>query len=112
MVFTLGIVVVGSGLVLDKLLPGLDYLRGDMQIAQMVHIVATVLMMCLFIGHIYLGTIGMKGAYRGMKTGYVDEAWAREHHELWYDDIRAGKIPAQRTRPVDAGQPVTARPQP
>ena len=111
-VFTLGIVVVGSGLVLDKLLPGLDYLRGDMQIAQMVHIVATVLMMCLFIGHIYLGTIGMKGAYRGMKTGYVDEAWAREHHELWYDDIRAGKIPAQRTRPVDAGQPVTARPQP
>ena len=111
-VFTLGIVVVGSGLVLDKLLPGLEYLRGDMQIAQMVHIVATVLMMCLFIGHIYLGTIGMKGAYRGMKTGYVDEAWAREHHELWYDDIRAGKIPAQRTRPVDAGEPVTARPQP
>ena len=110
-VFTLGIVVVGSGLVLDKLLPGLDYLRGDMQIAQMVHIVATVLMMCLFIGHIYLGTIGMKGAYQGMKTGYVDEAWAREHHQLWYDDIRAGKIPAQRTRPVDAGQPVAARPQ-
>ena len=110
-VFTLGLVVVGSGLVLDKLLPGLDYLRGDMQIAQMVHIVATVLMMCLFIGHIYLGTIGMKGAYQGMKTGYVDEAWAREHHQLWYDDIRAGKIPAQRTRPVDAGPPVAVRPQ-
>jgi formate dehydrogenase subunit gamma len=111
-VFTLGIVVVGSGLVLDKLLPGLDYLRGDMQIAQIVHIVATVLMMCLFIGHIYLGTIGMKGAYQGMKTGYVDEAWAREHHELWYDDIRAGKIPAQRTMLADTVQSVTARPQP
>ena len=111
-VFTLGIVVVGSGLVLDKLLPGLDYLRGDMQIAQMVHIVATVLMMCMFIGHIYLGTIGMKGAYQGMKTGYVDEAWAREHHELWYDDIRAGKIPAQRTLLSDTVHPVTARPQP
>ncbi len=111
-VFALGSVVVGSGLVLDKLLPGLDYFRGDMQIAQMVHIVATVLMMCMFIGHIYIGTVGMKGAYQGMKTGYVDEAWAREHHELWYNDIRAGKIPAQRTRPVDAGQPATARPQP
>jgi formate dehydrogenase subunit gamma len=111
-VFALGIVVVGSGLVLDKLLPGLAYLRGDMQIAQMVHLVATVLMMCMFIGHIYIGTIGMKGAYQGMKTGYVDEAWAREHHELWYDDIRAGKIPAQRTLPLDGGQPFTARPQP
>jgi formate dehydrogenase subunit gamma len=59
--------------------------------------VSAVLMMVLFLGHIYVGTIGMKGAYRAMKTGYVDEAWAREHHVLWYDDIKAGKIPAQRT---------------
>ena len=47
--------------------------------------------------HIYLGTIGMKGAYQGMRTGYVDEGWAQEHHALWYDDIKAGKIPAQRS---------------
>ena len=66
----------------------------------MVHAVATILMMCMFMGHIYLGTIGMKGAYKAMKTGYVDEAWAREHHELWYNDIQAGKIPAQRTQPA------------
>jgi formate dehydrogenase subunit gamma len=33
-----------------------------------------------------------------MRSGYVDESWAREHHELWYDDIRAGKVPAQRTQ--------------
>jgi len=39
----------------------------------------------------------MKGAYQGMRTGYVDEAWAKEHHELWYQDIKAGKIPAQRS---------------
>jgi formate dehydrogenase subunit gamma len=96
-VFTLGLVVVGSGLVLDKLVPGMAYGRGDMQIAHMVHGVATVLMMALFAGHIYLGTVGMKGVYQGMRTGYVDEAWAREHHELWHDDIKAGNIPAQRT---------------
>ena len=96
-VFTLGIVVVASGLVLDKLIPGLAYLRGDMQIASMVHSVAAVLMMAMFLGHIYLGTIGMKGAYQGMKTGYVDEGWAKEHHALWAADIRAGKIPSQRT---------------
>ncbi|OYU98534.1 MAG: formate dehydrogenase subunit gamma, partial [Burkholderiales bacterium PBB5] len=76
-VFALGIVVVSSGLVLDKLLPGLAYLRGDMQIAHMVHLAATVLMMAMFLGHIYMGTIGMKKAYSAMRTGYVDEGWAR-----------------------------------
>jgi formate dehydrogenase subunit gamma len=96
-VFALGIVVVGSGLVLDKLLPGLAYTRGDMQIAHMIHGAATLLMMAMFLGHIYLGTIGMKGAYQAMRTGYVDETWAKEHHELWANDVAAGKIPAQRS---------------
>jgi formate dehydrogenase subunit gamma len=105
-VFVLGIVVVASGLVLDKLIPGMAYLRGDMQVANMIHGVATVLMMAMFCGHIYLGSIGMKGAYSAMKTGYVDEGWAREHHALWYEDIRSGKIPAQRTPP--AGRAETA----
>ena len=106
-VFLLGLTSVGSGLVLDKLVPGMAYLRGDMQIANMIHGVAGVLMMTLFLGHIYLGTIGTKGAYRGMRTGYVDETWAKEHHELWADDVRAGKIPAQRSAqsaPPLAGQ--------
>jgi formate dehydrogenase subunit gamma len=48
-------------------------------------------------GQLYLGTIGMRGAFRAMRTGYVDEAWAREHHSLWAVDIRAGKIPAHRS---------------
>jgi formate dehydrogenase subunit gamma len=96
-VFFLGLVVVASGLVLNKLVPGMEYLRATMQIASMVHGVATVLMMAMFLGHIYMGTIGMEGAYKAMKTGYVDEEWAREHHELWYDDVKAGKIPAQRS---------------
>ncbi len=108
-VFFLGIVVVSSGFVLDKLLPGLIYERSTMQVAHMVHAVATVLMMCMFLGHIYLGTIGMQGAYKAMRTGYVDETWAREHHEYWYDDVKAGNIPAQRSKPVDPpGQIVQA----
>lgn len=98
-VFAVGLIVTGSGLVLDKLIPGLGYTRGDMQIAHMIHAVAAVLMMAMFLGHIYIGSIGMKGALDGMRTGYVDEGWAKEHHELWYDDIRAGKIPAQRSTP-------------
>jgi len=102
-VFFLGLVVVGSGLVLDKLVPGMAYLRGDMQIAHMLHAGASVVMMAMFCGHIYLGSIGMKGAYEGMRTGYVDEAWAREHHALWAEDVRAGRIPAQRSSQAAAG---------
>lgn len=102
-VFVLGFFVVASGLVLDELLPNLAYLRGDMQVAHMIHATAALLMMALFAGHIYMGTVGMKGAYAAMRTGFVDEAWADEHHALWMDDVRAGKIPAQRS-----GQPAPA----
>ena len=101
-----GIVVVGSGLVLDKLLPGLDYLRGDMQVAHMIHAVASILMMVFLLGHIYMGTIGTRGAYKAMRTGYVNEGWAREHHALWLDDVKAGKIPAQRSAPAGTAQPL------
>jgi formate dehydrogenase subunit gamma len=68
-----------------------------MQIANMIHGVASLFMMAMFIGHIYMGTLGMRGAYKAMRTGYVDEIWAKEHHALWYDDVKAGKIPAQRS---------------
>lgn len=97
-VFVLGLIVVASGLVLDKLVPGLVYERSTMQVAHMVHAVSVILMMVLFMGHIYLGTVGTDGALEGMQTGYVDETWAREHHELWYDDVKSGKIPARRSQ--------------
>jgi formate dehydrogenase subunit gamma len=46
-----------------------------------------------------------------MRSGYVDEGWAKEHHELWYDDIKAGKIPAQRSpvAPPAAAAPAAQR---
>lgn len=107
-VFVLGLIVVASGLVMDKLLPGLSYERSTMQVAYMVHSVSNILMIGLFMGHIYLGTIGTEGAYQGMRTGYVDETWARQHHELWYDDVKAGRIPAQRSEPMAPSQTVQA----
>lgn len=105
----LGLIAVLSGLFLDKVAPGLDYSRGNMQIAHMIHAVSVIFMTCMIMGHIYLGTIGMQGAFKAMKTGYVDETWAREHHELWYDDVKAGKIPAQRT-PDKTAKPQPTRP--
>lgn len=107
-VLCLGAIVVASGLVLDMLIPGLIYERSTMQIANMVHGVAALFMMAMFIGHIYMGTIGMRGAYKAMREGYVDETWAKEHHELWYDDIQAGKIPSQRTVPAARAMAVAA----
>lgn len=103
-----GIIVSVSGWVLDMIVPGMTYFRGTMQVANIVHAISAVIMMAMAFGHIYMGTIGMEGAYRAMKDGWVDEAWAKEHHELWYDDIKAGKIPAQRSKtgsPETAGRP-------
>lgn len=107
-----GLVAVASGLVLDQLVPGVGAFRSDMQIASMVHSVMAFWITALLIGHIYMGTIGTRGALEGMKTGYVTEGWAKEHHELWYNDVKAGKIPAQRGSAPEplppAGDPVQA----
>jgi formate dehydrogenase subunit gamma len=103
-----GVFIVGSGLVLNLLVPGFGETRGQMQVAHMIHSVASVLMMTALIGHIYMGTVGVRGALGAMKTGWVDEGWAKEHHELWYEDIKAGKIPAQRSAPAEpGGRPAT-----
>ena len=71
-----------------------------MQNANVVHVVAAILFMSAAFGHIYLGTVGMEGAYRSMHDGYVDEQWAREHHLLWYQEVAQG--PRHPEKPVGA----------
>jgi formate dehydrogenase subunit gamma len=90
-VLFLGVIVSASGFVLD--FPNFDQTRATMQLANVVHLVGTVLMMTAGLGHIYMGTVGMAGAFNAMKTGYVDEAWAREHHEYWYNKIKGKSVP-------------------
>ena len=96
-VILLGVIVTASGLVLNLLVPGLGQTRGQMQVAHMVHAAASLLMMALFMGHIYMGMWGVKDAMKGMRTGLVDEAWAKEHHQMWHDDVKAGRVPAVRS---------------
>ena len=88
MVF-LGLIISASGFVLDMIVPFMDiqYLRGTMQLANIIHSSAAILMTAMAMGHIYIGTIGMQGSIDGMKTGYVDATWAKEHHELWHDKV-------------------------
>jgi formate dehydrogenase subunit gamma len=98
-VIGLSIVVSWSGLIL--LFPNFDQTRAAMQDAWVVHAVAAIIYIAMSLGHIYMGTIGVEGSYQAMRSGYVDETWAREHHELWYRDVKssasrpaAGAVPA------------------
>ncbi|MGN6460419.1 MAG: formate dehydrogenase subunit gamma [Pseudolabrys sp.] len=54
-----------------------------MQTAQMVHATVSVLFIAVMLAHIYIGTIGMEGAFVAMGEGTVDVNWAKEHHSLW-----------------------------
>jgi formate dehydrogenase subunit gamma len=98
-----GVIVSASGLVLD--FPNFNQTRGTMQIANLVHLTVASLFMLAALGHIYMGTLGMAGAYDAMSKGYVDETWAKEHHLYWYNDVKAGKVP---TAPDDVPAPAVA----
>ncbi len=102
----LGLIMTVTGFILD--FPNFQQTRGQMQLAWTWHAIAAVLFICGAMGHIYIGTLGMEGAYKAMRTGRVDEAWAKEHHEYWYDDVKAGRIPAQRSGPRSADEAGTA----
>ena len=78
-VVVLSVVVTWSGLVL--LFPNFDQSRAMMQDAWVIHATAALLYIAISFGHIYFGTIGLDGSYSAMRTGYVDETWAKEHHE-------------------------------
>ena len=60
-----------------------------MQLAQVVHAVIAVLFVAVILGHIYIGTLGMEGAFESMATGEVDLNWAKEHHDRWVQDQTA-----------------------
>jgi formate dehydrogenase subunit gamma len=66
-----------------------------MQLAQTVHAIIAVLFVAAMLAHIYIGTIGMEGAFDAMGSGEVDLNWAREHHSVWVDDLeRKGGLAA------------------
>jgi formate dehydrogenase subunit gamma len=76
-----GVAVSVSGFLLLFPFYGVDIV--GMQLAQVVHAVVAVLFVALILAHIYVGTIGMEGAFEAMGTGEVDLNWAKEHHDLW-----------------------------
>lgn len=77
---------------------------GGMQLAQMIHGVVAVLFVAAMLGHIYIGTIGMEGAFEAMGTGTVDVNWAKQHHSLWLARQQAA-ADADRSRTHPAATP-------
>jgi formate dehydrogenase subunit gamma len=73
----------------------------SMQIAEVVHAIVAVLFVAAMLGHIYIGTIGMEGAFEAMGSGTVDVNWAKEHHNLWVDQEMGRTGPNTRqTQPI------------
>ncbi|HWV91928.1 MAG TPA: formate dehydrogenase subunit gamma, partial [Burkholderiales bacterium] len=101
-VVVLSVVVTWSGLIL--LFPNFDQTRAVMQDAWIWHAGAALLYIAISFGHMYLGTIGLEGSYQAMRTGYVDEVWAKEHHEYWYNDAKSDRR-AAASGAVPAGAP-------
>ncbi len=80
----------GYGPLPTELLP-----HEEMQVAQLWHAIAAFVLMAIVMAHIYIGSVGMEGAYDAMGSGEVDLQWAREHHSLWVEEITKaeGKAP-------------------
>jgi formate dehydrogenase subunit gamma len=70
-----------------------------MQIAQGLHAVIAMLFIALILGHIYIGTLGMEGAFEAMWTGEVDYNWAKEHHDLWLEQLTKNRATAHENLP-------------
>ena len=104
------IVVIGGGLVAATgyVLMFPFYLSGieGMQLAQIVHSIVAVLFVAAMLAHIYIGTVGMEGAFEAMGTGTVDVNWAKEHHSLWLEEqnARTGVNEARSRPPATAAE--------
>lgn len=60
----------------------------EMQLAQAWHAILAFVLMAIIIAHIYIGSVGMEGAYDAMGSGEVDEAWAKQHHSIWLQEMQ------------------------
>lgn len=85
LLFWCGFLISLTGLVLD--FPVIEQQRFLLQVMHIVHLSCATLLIIGALGHIYIGTIGTEGALEGMITGEVDETWAKQHHDLWVEEM-------------------------
>ena len=73
----------------------------EMQLAQLWHAILAFVLMAIIIAHIYIGSVGMEGAYDAMGSGEVDEAWAKQHHSIWLDEVKNNASASSSKQPSD-----------
>jgi len=89
--------LVGLGPLPETLAP-----HEEMQFATLWHTIVGFVLIAIILAHVYIGSVGMEGAFDAMGTGEVEEQWAREHHGLWLRELQEkGHAPA----PDKAAQP-------
>ena len=76
--------MLGFGVLPETMTP-----HAEMQYAQLWHAIVSFVLMAIILAHIYIGSVGMEGAYDAMGSGMVEEQWAKEHHSLWVDEVKA-----------------------
>jgi len=77
----------------------------EMQLSQVWHGIVGLIMIAIILAHIYIGTLGMEGAFAAMGSGKVDENWAREHHNVWVAELKGEPIPDPDEPHSGAAQP-------
>lgn len=92
----LGLAMSATGIMLDfpyfkEIGAHIAISRYLLQLADYLHVACATFYIAAAMGHIYIGTWGTPGAYRGMRDGDVDEEWARMHHQIWYEQMRAAR---------------------
>ncbi|MGA7799920.1 MAG: formate dehydrogenase subunit gamma [Gammaproteobacteria bacterium] len=98
----MGLTVAVTGLILD--FPVFGQTRGIMQLSQLLHGAAALIFITGALGHIYIGTLGMEGALEAMTRGSVDGNWAREHHDQWYEKMKAeGRLQSEAAEQARSG---------
>jgi len=84
--------LVGYGALPEMLAP-----HEEMQLATLWHSIMAFVLTAIIIAHIYIGSVGMEGAFDAMGSGEVEEQWAREHHGLWLEELQQkGHAPGPR----------------
>ena len=73
----------------------------DWQFYQTIHALTAAALSAIVIGHIYIGSVGMEGAFDAMGSGEVDENWAKEHHSLWVEEVKGAQPSGGRTTPAE-----------
>ncbi len=65
------------------------------------HAIVAVIMICIILAHVYIGSVGMEGAFDAMGSGEVDLNWAKEHHNLWVEEVQNAETGGKAAQPAE-----------